>query len=230
MTTMDHYLLPTAFIDSGHKDVVDFARRASECGGTLPDKAKALYIAVRDEILYDPYAINLHPEELKASKVLKRGRGHCVSKALLMAAAARAMDIPSRLGFADVRNHLTTARLRKLIGTDVFYYHGYTELWLQGRWVKVTPVFNRTLCERFGVRELDFDGVNDALFHPYDVAGQKHMEYVNDHGSRDDLPYIELINVYRQHYPMAFTLSESGEPLSGLAGDFHAEAEQERMH
>jgi len=227
---MNHYLRPTAFIDSGHQDVIEFARHASGCGVTLTDQAKALYVAVRDEILYDPYAINLHPEELKASKVLKRGRGHCVSKALLMAAATRVIGIPSRLGFADVRNHLTTARLRNLIGTDVFYYHGYTELWLQGRWVKVTPVFNRTLCERFGVRELDFDGINDALFHPYDVAGQKHMEYVNDHGSRDDLPYGELLEVYRQHYPMAFTLNEAGQASSSLAGDFYAEAEREHRH
>ena len=71
-------------------------------------------------------------------------------------------SVPSKVGFADVRNHLCTPRLRALMGSDVFIYHGITELFLDGKWVKATPTFNIGLCERFGVIPLDFDGHADA--------------------------------------------------------------------
>ena len=52
----------------------------------------------------------------------------------VLAAAARVLGVPARLGFADVRNHLTSPRLREMMNTDVFAYHGYTELLIDGRW------------------------------------------------------------------------------------------------
>jgi len=122
------------------------------------ERAVALYYAVRDGFWYDPYSADFSPEGLRASTVIERGRGFCVPKAGLLVAVARAAGIPARPGFADVRNHLATARLLELMGTDVFYYHGYAVLWLDGRWVKATPAFNVELCQRFGVRPLDFDG------------------------------------------------------------------------
>ena len=91
-------------------------------------------------------------ETYRASGCLARGAGFCVGKAALLAATARAADIPARVGFADVRNHLTSPRLRRLMTTDVFYYHGYAELYLDGAWVKATAVFDKTLSERVGIR------------------------------------------------------------------------------
>ena len=99
---------------------------------------------------------------MRASAVLATGYGWCVTKAALLAAAARAAGIPARLGFADVRNHLSTERMRATMATDVFVWHGYTELWLQGAWRKATPAFNVELCERFGLLPLEFDGRNDS--------------------------------------------------------------------
>jgi transglutaminase-like putative cysteine protease len=123
-----------------------------------------------------------------------------VAKAVVLAAVLRAQGIPSRLHFADVRNHLTTERLKKMMKTDTFYYHGYNDIWLDGRWIKVTPAFNLSLCEKFKVKPLDFDGVNDAIFHPFDLEGRRHMEYVTDHGSFADLPYDTIINSFLTHY------------------------------
>ena len=195
------YLRPTRFIDSDHPSVIGFAQRVA--GGETGDlkRAIALYYAVRDEFRYDPYRIDLRPEAMRASATLARGYGFCIAKSVLLAAAARVHGIPARLGFADVRNHLTTERLRRSMATDVFVYHGYAELLLDGRWVKATPAFNRSLCERFGVATLEFDGVNDAVFQAFDRAGNRHMEYLRDHGRYADLPLEELRQAFETAYP-----------------------------
>jgi transglutaminase-like putative cysteine protease len=138
---------------------------------------------------------------MKASYTLAAKRGYCVSKAVLLAAAGRAVGIPSRLGLADVVNHLTSDKLKKHMGTDVFYYHGYTEFFLDNKWVKATPAFNRSMCEKFNVKPLEFDGVNDSIFHAYDVQGNRHMEYIRDHGSFADLPLATIVEAYKVVYP-----------------------------
>jgi len=212
----DPYLQPTRYLDAGHAAIRAFATDAIG-GETDPiEAAVRLYYAVRDGLRYDPYSVELSPEGLVASNVLASGRGYCVAKAGVLAATARAIGIPSRLGFADVRNHLATPRLLEMMGTDVFYYHGYAELLLEDRWVKATPAFNVELCERFGVEPLDFDGRNDSIFHAYDTGGRRHMEYVNDRGTRDDMPIEELREAMVKFYPrMSF---------APPGGDFHAEA------
>jgi hypothetical protein len=105
------------------------------------------------------------------------------------------------VGFADVKNHLCTPRLRALMGTDVFFYHGYVELHVGGRWVKATPAFDRTLCDRFGVHTLEFDGCTDSLFHPLDRAGRRHMEYLRDRGPATDVPADDIIATFTREYP-----------------------------
>jgi transglutaminase-like putative cysteine protease len=215
----DPCLRPTRYLDADHPDIRAFAAHAA-AGATAPtETAVKLYYAVRDGLRYDPYSVELSPEAMIASNILARRRGFCVAKAAVLAAAARAVGIPSRLGFADVRNHLATPRLREMMGTDVFYYHGYTELRLDERWVKATPAFNVELCQRFGVAALEFDGRNDSIFHPYDHSGRRHMEYVKDRGTRDDVPVEELRDAMARFYPRM-----SAQPQGG---DFHAEAEAE---
>jgi transglutaminase-like putative cysteine protease len=212
----DPYLQTTRYLDAGHATIRAFATDAVG-GATDPiEAAVRLYRAVRDGLRYDPYSVELSPDGLVASNVLARGRGYCVAKAGVLAATARAIGIPSRLGFADVRNHLATPRLLEMMGTDVFYYHGYTELRLDARWVKATPAFNVELCERFGVEPLEFDGRNDSIFHPYDTGGRRHMEYVNDRGTRDDMPIEELREAMATFYPRM--------GITPPGGDFHAEA------
>ncbi len=118
--------------------------------------------------------------------LLAKGYGFCITKAVLLAAGARVWGIPSRLGFADVRNHLTSERLRWAMGTDLFIWHGFVELFLEGRWVKATPAFDRFLCEKVGVAPLAFDGTRDSVFQAADVEGNRFMEYVKDRGHYSD--------------------------------------------
>lgn len=123
-----------------------------------------------------------------------------MQKAVALSALARAAGIPARLGFADVRNHLQTPRLRALMGTDLFVGHGYSVLCIDDAWVKASPAFHRELCERHGVPPLVFDGPSDALLHAFDGEGRAYMRYERDRGTYDDLPLEWLLTTYSQTY------------------------------
>ncbi len=217
------YLSPTYYIDSDHKTIMNLAEEVAGNVKESIEKAVRLFYAVRDQIRYDPYGIEKNPVYFKASSTLERKSGFCVAKAILLAALARSVKIPSRLGFADVRNHLTTERLKTLMKTDVFVFHGYTELYLEGKWVKATPTFNLDLCDKFGVSPLDFDGKTDCLLHEFDQEGNRHMEYLKDHGHYADLPVEKLLASMKEAYPMFFE-----ESVEALSGDFEKEAIADR--
>jgi transglutaminase-like putative cysteine protease len=218
---MDEYLEPTPAIDADHPSVVAYARAATAGASDARTRAIRLYGAVRDDVRYDPYVLDLSVHGMCASATLAARRGWCVSKAVLLAACARAEDIPARLGFADVRNHLSTERLRAAMGTDVFVYHGNTELWLGERWVKATPAFNAELCAKFGVAPLEFDGEHDSLLQEYDGQRRQFMEYVRDRGHAADLPLAQIVATFREVYPVL---------MDGVSldGDFSDEGARER--
>ena len=162
-----------------------------------------LFAAVRDGVRYDPYSVSGDPEDHRASNVLGSDSGYCVQKSVALTAAARAAGIPARLGFADVRNHLSTERLRATMGTDVFIWHGYSVFFVGGRWTKASCAFNAELCARFGVAPLDFDGRQDALLHAYSGDGSRYMEYVRDRGTYPDLPLAAMLADLRATYGAA---------------------------
>jgi transglutaminase-like putative cysteine protease len=198
------YLLPGLFVDSEHAAIVETSQSLIDDQASPVENAVTLFYRVRDLIRYNPYALSSDRESFKASATLQAGEGWCVPKAILLAALCRAAGIPARLGFADVRNHLSTERLRQTMQTDVFYFHGYTSIFLNEKWIKATPAFNIELCKKFGLRPLEFDGLEDSLYHEFDVAGNKHMEYLNDRGEYLDLPFDEMAAVFHQYYPGLF--------------------------
>lgn len=180
------------------------------CGAnTSLEQAVRLYYAVRDGIRYDPYSIDMTVDGLKASTTLATGRGWCVAKAILLAACCRSLHIPAGLGFADVRNHLSTARMRELMKTDIFYWHGYASLYLDGKWVKATPAFNLGLCEKFHLKPLDFDGTDDSIYHPFDLNGNRHMEYLHDRGTFADVPIDKIISTFQREYVVDDSLEKA---------------------
>ena len=205
MGATESYLQPGVYIDSDHPAVVAFAREHVR-GSTEIARAVSLYYAVRDGIRYNPFLDFTVDSAYRASSCLEAGEGFCVGKAALLAASARAEGIPARVGFADVRNHLSTPRLLEYIGSDLFVYHGYTELFLGGKWVKATPAFNLALCTKFRVKPLEFDGRNDSIFHPYDQDARRHMEYVRDRGNFADVPAAEIQKAFREFYPKLYGL------------------------
>lgn len=220
---MDVNLLSTYYINKDHPEIIEFSQPLCQGMTQNRDKAVSLYYAVRDQIRYNPYSMVPEKSTMKASYVLKKGEGYCVAKALLLAACVRSQGIPARLGFADVRNHLTTERLQKMMGSNLYVWHGYTEIFLNNKWVKATPAFNLSLCQNFNVKPLEFDGKNDSVFHPFDTLGNKHMEYVTDHGSFADLPWELIMAEAFKAYPRYFEI------LDRKTKDFSAEAKKENQ-
>ncbi|MGE0828522.1 MAG: transglutaminase family protein [Hyphomonadaceae bacterium] len=200
-------LRPTFMIDSDHPAVMAFARENVAAASSDKAKAIALYYAVRDGFRYDGYRIDWSPVGLRASTVLSNGYGWCVPKSNLLAAACRAVGVPARVGYADVRNHLSTARMREMMGTDIFYYHGYTSVRIDGCWVKATPAFNIELCAKMSLHPLEFDGETDSIYHPYDLTGQRHMEYLGFRGEHDDVPHADILRCMAEKYPYLSDLS-----------------------
>jgi len=200
MNPRKQQLQPTAFINSDHESVQAFAHQHVGSSRNPIEQAISLYYAIRDGIRYNPYLFELSENRLKASSTLEMGEAWCVPKAILLAACCRVMGIPTRVGYADVRNHLSTARMREHLKTDVFHWHGYTSIYLDGKWVKSTPAFNIELCEKFHLRTLEFDGQHDSIYHPFDLDGNKHMEYIFFRGEYDDVPLKEMIESHKKLY------------------------------
>ncbi len=190
---MDTDLAPTRFIDCDSAVVREFVERVAGDASDEHEVVARLFAAVRDGIRYDPYSVSGDPADYRASNILRSDSGYCVQKSVALTAAARAAGIASRLGFADVRNHLSTERLRAAMGTDLFIWHGYSTFFVGGRWTKASCAFNAELCARFGVEPLDFDGTHDALLHSYSGDGSRYMEYVNERGTYTDLPLEAML-------------------------------------
>jgi transglutaminase-like putative cysteine protease len=221
---LEPYLAATWFVNSDAPQVVSLAAEIAQRGGDEIERACRLFYAVRDGIRYTAYDFDLGREAFRASSVLASGASWCVPKSVLLAALCRASGIPCRLGYADVCNHMATRKLLDYLGTNVFYYHGFNEIFLQGRWVKATVAFNRALCEKARLAPLDFDGMHDSIYHPFDLAGHRYMEYLHDHGAFADVPYDDLIATFHNRYPNMHSGESGG---THLAGDFEAEIEAE---
>jgi transglutaminase-like putative cysteine protease len=215
--TMQELLAPGRFVDSDAPSIEALARRITAGLREEIDRVVGLYRAVRDSIVYDPYVDVFDEQNYRASSVLAAGRGFCIGKSAVLAATARAIGVPARVGYADVRNHMTSRRLRERTKSDIFIWHSYTDLYIDRRWVKATPVFDQALCERVGLKPLEFDGRQDSLFHPFDREGRRHMEYLRDRGTFPDVPFETIQADFRLSYPSLVS-------SRGLKGDFHAEA------
>lgn len=212
---LDTLRAPTEFIDHDSPVVRRFVDEALTGSERDPVRdAVALYYAVRDKLRYEVYDCDLSRDGMRASAVIRRGFGFCIHKSLVYAAALRAIGVPSRLGYGDVRNHLASPRLRDLVGGDLFRFHSLTLAHLNGRWVRATPVFTKTLCKLYRIAPLEFDGVADSVHHPYDEQGRRHMEFVRWHGEFDDFPYDLVVGGIQRHHPKLFAGNLRTEPGS----------------
>ncbi len=190
---LSEYLRPTRFIDSDNRKIKEKAEELTS-GKDIYEKARSLFYFVRDRIKYTVYVPKLKEEENIASRILEKGKGYCVQKAVLLAALSRASGIPARLRFADIINWRLPEHILKLRkGDRLFVFHGYSELYINGRWVKVAAVFNLDLCIKHAIIPVEFDGKNDALLPEKDFFGNPYIEYIKDRGSYSDLPLDDII-------------------------------------
>jgi transglutaminase-like putative cysteine protease len=196
---MDKYLRPTAVIECDSPVIRAKARDLTEGLNAAREKAVALFYYVRDQVRFNPYSAGEVYEYNRATLVLERGHGFCYQKAILLAALARASGIPARLGFADIRNHRLSERfLEKMFGNNVLVYHGWTEMLIDGKWVRATPAYDLEMCLEHGYVPVEFDGTADARLHTCTRDGGLHIEYIAEHGHYDDLPWEEILAAHNR--------------------------------
>jgi len=201
MENMEKYLEPTETLDSDNEIVAEYLKGILGDDEYTPiEKAIKLYLYVRDDIKYNPYLPFYKPEHYRSSNVIKTKQGFCIGKAGLLCSLARRSGIPARLGFATVKNHMSTKQLTDFLGTNIITYHGYTELWLNEKWVKATPAFNAELCALHKVKPLEFDGINDSIFHEYNSEESRFMEYIDYHGEFSDVPLDLILKSWEDIY------------------------------
>jgi hypothetical protein len=196
--------------------LLDFVDQVLQDGDASDERerAVALYYAVRDGFQYDPFDIRIDAENLHPADLLSKGRGHCIDKAVFLNACLNTIGIRARLGLARVRNHVGTARLEQALGTDVLVPHGYSDVCLDGQWIKCTPAFNRELCDKLGVHPLEWDGRADSIFQEDDRDGGRFMEYLDDYGSFDRVPVDFIVALLKKEYPHQFDANGQLRPLA----------------
>lgn len=178
--------------------------------GSLSDKEKAIgmYTIVRDNWKYDPYSISLLKEKYKSSHIAQKQSGNCVEKSILLIACLRALEIPARLHLGKVKNHIAVERLIEKFGSNELTPHGMVNVFLDNKWLKMSPAFNKSLCEKMNVEPLEFDGENNSFLQQYNSSGTRFMEYIDDYGSFEDVPLDFMIRNLKEHYPAIFDTNE----------------------
>ena len=209
---MELYLEPTFFMDWDQPVVKARALELIEGIEGEVEQAKRLFYFVRDTYWYSPYHVSFEHHKLKASYLLTRKgnstKAYCTEKAVLFAAFCRAVGIPNRLIFCNVRNHIATDRFEEIIGTNLMVFHGYNEVYVNGKWVKCTVAFNKALCDKLGVASLEFDGENDEIFQEYDKEGEDFMIYEHDYGAFHDVPHDLWLRETVKYYGNIFNVEK----------------------
>ena len=198
----DNFLVETHFLDYNSAEIQNYLENVPAFVDEI-ELAKYLYFKVRDGFLYDPYHLDLREEALKSSVISSQKRAWCVEKSILLASISRFFGIPSRLGFAIVKNHVGVEKLVTYLKKDEIVFHGYVELFLNEKWVKCTPAFDKRICRISKVSPLDWDGRTDSLFQEFE-NNLKYMEYIHFYGTFDDVPINLMNSEMKKHYPHLF--------------------------
>lgn len=194
------YLASTYFLDYDHPLVQSIIQEFITIN-SVKEKAIGLYIKIRDGWRYNPYHFSFIKENYRASFIAAKTEGHCIDKTILLVACARGLGIPARIHLAKVKNHIGVERIIEKFGTDELTPHGMANLFIEGKWLKVSPAFNKELCNKCNVATLEFDGDNDSLFQEYDKEGNTFMEYLHDYGHFEDVPFDFIIRNFTESYP-----------------------------
>lgn len=204
-----NYLRTTYFFDYNSKDIQELIANLRELDSNQKQKAIAIYNKIRDDYKYEPYHISLSEDAYRASNIAKKPTGNCVEKSILLIACLRALGIPARLHLGKVKNHIAIERLTEKFGSNELTPHGMVNAFIEGKWLKMSPVFNKSLCERLNVEPLEFDGENDSYLQAYNTEVSRFMEYTDDYGHFVDVPLEFMKENVKTHYPHIFDTNES---------------------
>ena len=197
------YLKPTYYFDFDN-DLIQNLISEVKKDDSKNNQAIRIYTKIRDEWLYDPYHISFSKQKYRASHIAQKTTGNCVEKSILLIACLRALNIPARLHLGKVKNHIAVERLEEKFGTNELTPHGMVNVFLNNEWLKMSPAFNATLCEKFNVEPLEFDGYTNSYLQQYNTLGDLFMEYLEDYGHFNDVPLKFMIENLKTHYPHIF--------------------------
>ncbi len=203
------YLEPTYFLDFESERIQEIVSEFKGNSISPKEKAIGLYRKVRDEWKYDPYSITLKPENYRSSHIAAKPSGNCVEKSIVLVSSLRAVGVPARLHLGKVKNHIAVERLTEKFGSNELTPHGMVQAELNGKWLKMSPAFNASLCARFNVEPLEFDGENNSFLQQFNREGSLFMEYVDDYGHFEDVPLDFMRRNIREHYPHIFDRDDS---------------------
>jgi transglutaminase-like putative cysteine protease len=209
---MSTFLEETHCLNFNHPDFKQFLKKYN-FGKNSTDNAKEIYYKIRDHFLYDPYHLDLSKKALVASEIINKKRAWCVEKALIMVACCRAIGIPARFGFAIVTNHIGVEKLTNYLRRYEIVFHGYVEVFLENKWIKCTPAFDKRVCRLSGVSTLDWDGKNDSMFQEFE-NGKKFMEYLHFYGEFADIPFELMHQEMKKYYPHLFATNFDSKEFS----------------
>ncbi len=197
---MKEYTYATKFLDFDHEVIQSFIETHTDSSMSNSEKAVSIYTAVRDGWRYTARILFFKEEAWVASNIMLRDEGHCLDKSIILTACLRGAGIPARMHLAKVKNHIAAEHFMEKFGTDELTPHGMVDVYLNNRWIKISPAFNKGLCQKLNVDPLDFDGAHDSIFQQYDRAGGQFMEYLEDYGDFEDVPLKFIYNNFREHY------------------------------
>jgi hypothetical protein len=209
---MNNFLKSTEFLDFYHPNFNAVEQIFNSQNSNL-ELVIDLYNWVRDAFIYDPYHLDITQNGLTASSVLSKKRAWCVEKSILLASLARKFGFPSKLGFAIVKNHLEISKLKDFLKREEIVFHGYCSIFVNDKWVKCTPAFDKRICAWNKVNVLQWDGVHDAMFQEFS-EGKKFMEYLHFYGEFDDVPINLMNEEMRKYYPHLFEIEHNSKSFS----------------
>jgi transglutaminase-like putative cysteine protease len=194
------YLAPSPGVECEDGGIRTLADELTRGKLSSREKAAALFLFARDQVRYVPYAPFESVEDYLGPMVLERGYGFCTQKTSLLVGLCRAAGIPARFRFADLVNHNMPGRLEWVMQSNRMIFHTYAELFVEGRWLKATPSFERSLCEKMGWRLVEFDGTTDAVLPATDLSGRPHIGYVLDRGTDAGIPLQSMLDAWLEGY------------------------------
>jgi transglutaminase-like putative cysteine protease len=191
MENLDAFLKPGRFINSDHPLVRETVAEILAGAESAPEaeRARRVFDFARDKIWFSPWEPSREDDSVTASTVLRTRKGFCAHKGVALTALARAAGIPARVGMLDMRNHQAAERLKQMLRTNVFIGGAFTDMYVNGRWTRFTPVFNVELCQKLGWPVVRWNGVGDAMWPPVLADGRPYIEVLTVHGVFEDWPH-----------------------------------------
>lgn len=127
------YLAPSAYVDSDHEDIKDLIKDLADPDMTDMEKIRAIHEWAASNIEYD-YKAYLEGENTMrtASETIKCGKGTCRDYSFVVAALARALDIPAKVVYGSITG---------TGGWDA-QLHAWNEVYADGRWITVDTTWD----------------------------------------------------------------------------------------